>query len=227
MRGFPFAIAILAAGCAAPPPAPPPAAPAAPAPSAEPFEAWDVVGSRLEIRVYRDGPMEKLGHNHLITSDALTGTIELREPRSASAFRLELPLESLAVDDSAARATAGPEFAREVPERDREATRRNMLGEQVLDAARQPAIVLTADAIEGGPADFRARVRLALRAEERVIEVPLSVALDGGTLRARAQFALRHADLGLMPFTAAMGALRVRDGIEIDFRLEARRRAET
>jgi hypothetical protein len=34
---------------------------------------------------------------------------------------------------------------------------------------------------------------------------------------------LRHADLGLVPFTVAMGVLSVRDDIVIDCRLEARR----
>jgi hypothetical protein len=34
---------------------------------------------------------------------------------------------------------------------------------------------------------------------------------------------LHHADLGLVPFTVAMGVLSVRDDIEVDLRLEARR----
>jgi hypothetical protein len=34
---------------------------------------------------------------------------------------------------------------------------------------------------------------------------------------------LTHGDIGLAPFAAALGALRVRDDFEIDLRLEARR----
>ncbi len=224
MRKFLLPIVFLVAGCAVPPQVPPSAAlPATHAAAKAPFEAWEIVTSRLEVRIYRDGPMQKLGHNHLITSNALAGVIELREPRTTSGFTLQLPLDSLVVDDSAARALAGPDFANPVPENDRIATRRNMLGEAVLDAARQALLRLTVDSLTGGPVKFEARVRVGLRGEERLVTVPLTVNFDGDRMRIQANLQLRHADLGLVPFTAALGALRVRDEFEIDCRLEARR----
>jgi hypothetical protein len=167
--------------------------------------------------------MAQLGHNHLITSDALTGTIQLREPARDSSFNLELPLDSLVVDDPVARSTAGPEFAKEVPQTDREATRRNMLGPTVLDAGRQPVLSLTAQGLEGGPVDYLAQVRVGLRGEERIISVPLSVQFDDDRVSVQASFKLHHADLGLTPFSVALGALRVRDDLAIECRLEARR----
>lgn len=227
MRKFLIALALFSGGCALPAKAPGPAAPAAPAPPAAPYEAWDIVSSELVLRVYREGPMEKLGHNHLIVSTALKGEVQMREPRSASGFRLELPLESLVVDDPAARAAAGPDFERPVPDRDREATRANLLGASVLDAARQPVVTLSADALEGGPEEFQARLRVGLRGEERVVTVPLTVKVGGAKLEAHAQFSLRHAELGLTPFNVALGALRVRDQIDFHCRLEARRRSAT
>ena len=224
MRKFLPLVLVLSAGCAAPPQVPPAAAPP-PARAAErlPHEAWDVVSSRLEVRVYRDGPMQQLGHNHVITSDALDGVIELRDPRAQTGFTLELPLASLVVDDPAARARAGAEFAAPVPEKDRAGTVHNMLSPAVLDAARQSVLHLTADGISGGPADYVARVRVGLRGEERVIDVPLTVSFEGDRLRIHASMRLHHADLGLVPFSVALGALRVRDDIELDCRLEARR----
>jgi hypothetical protein len=93
----------------------------------------------------------------------------------------------------------------------------------VLDAARQPVLRLTADGISGGPAGYVARVRIGLRGEERVIDVPLTVSLEGDRLQVHASIRLHHADLGLEPFAVALGALRVRDDIEVDCRLEARR----
>lgn len=224
MRKFLPLVLALSAGCAAPPQVPPAAAPP-PVRDAEglPFERWDIVSSRLEVRVYRDGPMQQLGHNHVITTDALDGVVELRDPRTETRFTLELPLATLVVDDTAARAGAGAEFTAPVPEKNRADTVRNMLGPAVLDAARQAVLHLTADGISGGPADFVARVRVGLRGEERVIEVPLAVSFEGDRLRIHASTRLRHADLGLVPFSIALGALRVRDDIEIDCRLEARR----
>lgn len=225
MRRFPWPVMLLLAGCALPPKQPPAVpAPEAPPPAAaaQPSEAWTVVVSHLEIRVYRDGPMQKLGHNHLITSDALEGSVALRKPLTKSGFDLRLPLESLVVDDPGARSGAGADFANPVPPKDREATRRNMLGESVLNASRQDVLRLTAEELSGEPGSYRARVRVGLRGEERVISVPFIVTIEGGRLLARANFHLTHADIGLVPFTVALGALRVRDDFEVDFRLEAR-----
>ena len=223
MRKFlPFVLA-LSAGCAAPPQVPPAEPPPPRAAESLPHEAWEVVSSRLEVRVYRDGPMKQLGHNHVITSDALDGVIELRDPRTHSGFTLELPLASLVVDDATARAAAGPDFANPVPAKDREGTTHNLLGPAVLDAARQAVLHLTADAISGGSGEYTAQVRVGLRGEERVIAVPLTVTFEGDRLQLHANLRLHHADLGLVPFSIALGALRVRDDIEIDCRLEARR----
>lgn len=227
MRKFLMPALLILTACAAPPQQPPPAAPPetrpAPAPAAGPSEPWEVTSSQLEVRVYRDGPMAKFAHNHLVTSTAVTGRIELREPRTTSTFRLELPLESLVVDDEQARAAAGEDFAAPVPEKDREDTRHNLLGEELLDAARQPVLVMTADGIEGGPENYTVKLRVSLRGEERVVSVPVTMVAEDATLRLHANMKLRHADLGLEPFTAGLGAVRVRDDFEIDCRLEARR----
>jgi YceI-like domain len=226
MRKFLWPVALLLAACAAPPREPPVAAPPqAPLAAALPSEHWAVTASYLEVRVYRDGPMQKLGHNHIITSSALEGSIELRDPLTKSGFELHLPLESLVVDDPAARSTAGADFVNPVPQKDREGTRRNLLGEYVLDAARQDAIRLTAEELTGEPGALQARVRVSLRGEEHVIAVPFSLKLEGDRLESHASFRLTHADIGLVPFTVALGALKVRDDIEINFRLEARRGA--
>jgi len=222
MRKFLITLFALLSGCALPPRVPPSAAPSAPvaAPSG-PFERYEIVASHVEIRAFREGPMAQLGHNHLISSDALAGTIDLRDPASNTRFTFELPLASLVVDDPALRSTAGPDFVKEVPQADRDATRRNMLGPSVLDAARQPVLRLTAESMAGGPTDFVAQLRVGIRGEEHIINVPLSVQVKDGKLVVHASFKLHHADLGLTPFAVALGALRVRDEIEIDCRLDA------
>lgn len=224
MRKFLWPMLLVVSGCATPPrgEAPPTAPPAPAAPSA-PGEAWKVVGSRLEVRVYRDGPMQKLGHNHVITSDRLEGEITLREPVAATSFVLRVPLESLVVDDEAARAAAGGEFTAPVPAPDAEGTRRNMLGEKLLDAARFPVMTLASESIAGTPGNYEAEVRVSLAGAEHVVTAPFEVTIEGDGLRAHAAFGLKHADVGLQPFTVALGALKVRDELEVDLTLEARR----
>ena len=226
MRKFLYPVLLILAGCAAPPRGEaPPAVPSEPAKAEEaaPAESWKVVASRLEVRVYRDGPMQKLGHNHLIISEALEGEIMLRKPLTETGFDFRLPLDSFAVDDADARTAAGGEFAAPVPPKDRDATRRNMLGDKLLDSARQDAIRLTAEEISGEPGSYQARVRVSLKGEEHVVTAPFTVTIDGDALNAHAAFRLTHAELGLVPFNVALGALKVRDDFEVELRIEARR----
>jgi YceI-like domain len=221
MRKFLWTALLLLAGCAAPPRGEPP--PAAPVRPAAPAETWSVVGSSLTIRVYRDGPMQKLGHNHLITTDRLAGRVLLREPFTASGFELRLPLDSLVVDDDAARSRAGGEFAEPVPQKDRAATRNNMFGGKLLNVAQHPEMRLAAESLSGEPGHYEARVRVSLAGGEHVVTAPFTVMIDGDQLKAHSAFRLTHADVGLVPFTVALGALKVRDDIEVDLALEARR----
>jgi len=225
MRKFLWPVLVILAACAAPPRGEAPSAPppeSARPPVGAPAETWTVVASRVEVRAYRDGPMQRLGHNHLITSDGLTGSIALREPITQSAFEFGLPLASLVVDDGAARAAAGGEFAAPVPAADAEATRRNMLGEKLLDAQRQGEIRLTAESFAGTRERLEARVRVSLAGREHLVTAPVAVAIEGDRLTARADFRLTHAELGLQPFAVALGALKVRDELEVGVTLEAR-----
>jgi hypothetical protein len=67
-----------------------------------------------------------------------------------------------------------------------------------------------------------ARVLLTLRGGRHELEVPLRLsALPDGLLQVEGHFIVDHAALGLVPFSVAMGALRVRPDIAIDFRLRA------
>jgi hypothetical protein len=221
--------AIVLAACAAPPRAQappaavPPGAAVEPAETAPAGEAWTVAASRLSVRVYRDGPMQKLGHDHLITSEGLAGAITLGAPLGQTRFDLSLPLESLVVDDETARAAAGGAFAAPVPQKDRDATRQNMLGAKLLDAASQDTMRLTSEMLTGGPGEFEAQVRVSIAGHESVITAPFTVTIVGDRLEAHAGFRLTHADLGLTPFTVALGALRVREEFDVDVTLTAMR----
>ena len=207
----------------APPAAEPPVAAAKPAEPAPAGQAWTVVASHLAVRVYRDGPMQKRGHDHLITSEGIVGGISLGTPLTETRFDLRMPLESLVVDDESARAAAGGVFAAPVPQKDRDATRHNLLGAKLLDGASQDTMRLTAVSLTGDSGHYEARVRVSLAGRENEVAAPFTVTVEGDHLEAHAAFRLTHADLGLEPFTVALGALRVRDDFDVDLTLEARR----
>lgn len=221
-----FLAAGLLAGltaCAAPPPAPAPATAGAPAAGLGRGVPYEVVGSDVAIEVYRDGPLAGLGHNHVIGSTALAGRIALQRPLAGSSFELTLPVASLTVDEPARLAAAGPDFPDGLSADEKEATRRNMLSPPVLDGERFPAVTVQSLDADGADGTLVVRTRVSVAGHASEMLVPVTIAVEGETLHASGRLTLTHAQLGLTPFSALMGALRVADQLRVAWRLEARR----
>ncbi len=223
-RGLLVVMAALSLGACAPAPRPDTGAPPRPpAATASAGQAYDIVESDVTIRVYRDGPLARLGHNHVIASTGVTGRVVVAGPLSRSTLELSLPLDSLTVDEPARRAGAGSDFPDNVTEADREGTRRNMLGPALLDAATFPALHLASVAVAERDGMLYVTTRVDVTGHVREIVVPVALQVRGGTLVARGEFTVTHAELGLVPFSVAMGALRVRDDLQVAYRLVARK----
>src|SRR5689334_5291132 len=107
----------------------PPTPPAAPAPGAIPSGAreYRVVPeeSLLRIFVYRGGAMARLGHNHVIASHHLAGTVYVTDAPTETRFDVSFPVGELTVDEPDLREQAGPDFPPNVPQSARDGTRGN------------------------------------------------------------------------------------------------------
>ena len=221
------------AGCPLRPPVPPPASAALPEQPA-PHEGmpYDIVpdASLLTVLVYRGGTLASAGHNHVIASHELSGTIYVPVDLMRSSFEVHIPVATLTVDEEALRAQQGPaDFPPNVSEGAREGTRRNMLGPTLLDAEHHPEIVLQALRLErpapGAAAASEtvlARVQSAVRGQVRTFAVPVRYERESATLVLSGETALRQSDLGLTPFSAMLGALQVQDEMHVRFRIVAR-----
>jgi len=221
-----IAVAVSVAGCAAQPHKSEPVAHSASA-HAEPAalgEAYHVLGpeSLLIVRVYRGGTLARAGHNHIVASHELSGTVYVATDLARSSFELELPVASLTVDEPELRAAQGVDFAADVPDGARDGTRRNMLGPAVLDADHYPRITLRSAALDLDASRLMAHVEVDIRGQVHTVTVPLSYTLKANELLAQGEFALKQSDLGLAPFTALLGALAVQDEMQLQLRIVAR-----
>jgi hypothetical protein len=160
--------------------------------------------------------MANLGHNHVLTTRTFQGRVE-RRPDGEYTFDLELPVASFIVDDPAARATEGPDFAAPVADDARAGTRTNLLGERVLDASRYPLIRLTGSTQALGSGAASVTVDVTLRATTRRFLVPVQVDTSGPVPRLEGELRFTHADVGLEPFSVMGGMLRVRDELGVRF----------
>jgi polyisoprenoid-binding protein YceI len=226
-----FLACLLAACPTRPPPPPAEVGPLQAPPASAPHKGrpYDIVAadSLLTVRVYRGGTLASAGHNHLIASHTLVGTVYLPDDVLEASIELHLAVAELTVDEPQLRAQeGGADFPPDVPQAAREGTRRNMLGPAVLDAAEYPEMVLRSERLEPAAADtpgaLVAWLDAQVRDQHRTISVPLRYELAGDTLTVTGETALRQGELGLTPFTALMGALAVQDEMRVRLRIVAR-----
>ncbi len=216
-----LAATLCLAGCAAlRPPASehhPPAGSAASVPPGA--RRIDTAASELRILVYRAGPLAALGHNHVIVSRGLSGSVRVGRSPAESSFSLVVPAASWVVDDPEARRAEGADFPEDVPEEAKGATLRNMLSDALLDAAAHPMITIDSERIRQVDGVWRVRALVAVAGRESPIDVPFDLQITAAGITASGTVTLRQSELGLAPFSVMLGALRVRDEITVKFRL--------
>ena len=217
------------AACQTTPPESPAPAPTATAPGpeltipsgADAFQV-DAAASLLQIFVYRGGAMARLGHNHVIASRHLAGAVYVTRDPLDTRFDVNFPVSELTIDEPGLREAAGADFPPQVPQSAREGTRTNLLSEALLDAANHPQIRLRTTDVRTAQGGYDVGVQVSFRGSNYSMRVPVAVSRDSGALVATGEFALKQSDLGLRPFSVAMGTLVVLDEMKVRFKLTAR-----
>lgn len=205
---------------AQPAPAPMKAAPAAaPAPAPAPVGAQagpllqiDSARSLIVVTVRRGGVLARLGHDHVVASHAISGTVAPKQDRADFTFRLD----EMKIDEADLRQIAGLD---KQPSADAIAgTRHNMLT-KVLDAERYPLVRVHA---ERGAAGQPLQVAITLHGVTRTLAIPATLREDNGVITVTGTTTLKQTDFDLTPFSVMAGAMSVQDQMELRFALTAR-----
>jgi polyisoprenoid-binding protein YceI len=183
----------------------------------------DPAASHIWLQLRADGALARLGHTHVIVAQQLQGRVWLRAPLEQSRVELDIPAAALLVDDPGERTRAGAGFSEPLDDDARSGTREHMLGERQLDAAHYPVISLRSHSIRQQGASITIEFQVQLRDHQSLLSVPLQWQQSGGELRATGNVEFNQTDLGLEPYSALLGALRVADRIAARFEIVARR----
>ena len=181
----------------------------------------DPAASTLHILVFRGGTLARLGHNHVISSHSLQGTIWRGAPIEQSGFEMLVALNELIVDDNAARAEEGEDFPLNLSDEAKSGTKANMLRSSLLDSDQYPNIAIRSVRV-GGTSDASVILAaLQIKDKSREVRVPVTLTQTGLGLQVQGAFDLRQSDFGMTPLSIAKGALQVMDMVKIKFRLVA------
>lgn len=176
--------------------------------------------SEVLIRVFRAGALARLGHNHVISANRIEGMVVVDRASTRSSFVLRVPVEALEVDNPELRRRSGDDFAREPSAADIEGTRDNMLGQRVLDASNYPVITINGTT-EGTTSVSTAIVRIEVKQNSVEKSVPMEALVTDQSIEVTGEMSLSHEELGLTPFRALAGAIRVAELMEVSFQINA------
>ena len=182
----------------------------------------DPEASTLRILVYRGGTLARLGHNHVISSRSVTGSMWRGGSLHDSGFAINVPVNALIVDDNDARAAEGEDFPLNVTEDAKQGTKTNMLRETLLDGARYPEVSIQSVSLQGAANTPQVLAALRIKDQTRQIAMPVTLQSANGSLRVKGEFEMKQSDFGITPLSVALGALLVLDTIKIKFELVAK-----
>ncbi len=213
-----FLAASLVASCSTPtqPTPSPPAALAqatVPVPVQGPVLQVDPRRSLVTVRVYRGGPLARLGHDHVIASHDVSGFVATKTGYA----ELAVPLAQLTVDEPALRTAAG--WAPEVAPDAIAGTRHNMQV-KVLQVARYPAaqIRITRRDLAGPGLE----VALTLHGVTHTETVQATITTPSPReMVVTGRLTLHQSDYGITPLSVMGGALQVQDAVDVDFSITA------
>ncbi len=183
--------------------------------------AIDPALSSIHVHAFPDGPLARLGHNHLIAVNQLQGELSLSDPLEASKLRLSFLAAKMSVDDPALRKNAGEEFKAPVPQKDRDGTRANMLSPNLLNDEQHPRITVQSQRISGTWPVLTADLSVFIAGSTHRLTIDANVERNGDVIEISSAFSVTHAELGLQPFSAMLGALKVRDALDIELYIRA------
>lgn len=176
----------------------------------------DPARSLVTIEVRRGGSLARFGHDHVVASHDMAGSLAPGEGRAD----LWVPLDALVVDEPALRAAAG--LRTQPSPEDIAGTRRNMLG-RVLETDRFPyaLVSLTEVGVAGGAKQLR--VAITLHGTTRSFETEARFDETADEASATGTIAIDQSQFGIVPFSVLGGAIAVQDRLDIAFRIRARR----
>jgi hypothetical protein len=179
----------------------------------------DSDASWLRVLAYPDGPLKRFGHHHVISHHGISGVVVVAPDPLESTINLELSVADLEVDDPEMRALEGEDFSDEVPQKDVDGTRGNMLGQDLLNGEEFTTIRIQSSAIEGSMPDVNIVVTVFVIGMESTVGFPASIELTDDSFVASGQLEVTHGELGISPFTAMGGAMSVRDLLVLKYEI--------
>jgi polyisoprenoid-binding protein YceI len=164
---------------------------------------------RIVLRTFRDGLASQAGHDLTIEVTRWSGELTVGDDLTLAGLTVRIDLGSLAVKDG----TGGLK-----PLTDRDRREIAVTARKVLGTERHPEATFTSSAFEPGPAGggvLAGVLTLAGTQRPQILQVS-----ESGQDTYHATTTIQQSAFGVKPYTAFLGALKVRDAVDVDIDLD-------
>jgi polyisoprenoid-binding protein YceI len=155
----------------------------------------------LEIRTFREGVAQKVGHDLIIDVGQWQATVDVAADGTLSSVSLEADPRSLQVRE-------GLHGLKPLTDKDREDIRRN-IDEKVLGGA---PITFRSSQVQSAGDRVTIGGELSMAGQGR----PATFTVQMAEGRLRGTLSVTQSEWGIKPYRGLMGALKVRDAVEIE-----------
>ena len=156
---------------------------------------------KLEVRTYREGIGQAVGHDLVIDVGQWQATVRVAEDGRIASIELEADPRSLEVRE-------GLRGVKPLTDKDRGEIRKN-IDERIL---RGQPIAFRSNAVETSPGKLMVRGELSLAGATRPASFELGTT---GDRQVTGTLPVTQSEWGIKPYRGLMGALKVRDTVEI------------
>lgn len=188
-------------------------------PAGDAFVSRPGPDSDLLVRVWRDGLAGALAHDHVIEATSFRGDVVVpRQPGDMAAVSFDVDARSLRPDRPDLRRKVG--LPGTLSDGDRNTVLDHMQDASQLDVARHPSIRFRSSRVLPlGNGLWDVEGNFTLHGVTRPLRARMTVAQEGGRLRARGSFRLLTSNYGIRPYEALGGLLKNKDQIDIQLDL--------
>jgi len=158
-------------------------------------------GGTLQVRTYREGLAQKVGHDLIIDVERWDAVAEVHDDGTLTAVQLNADPHSLQVRE-------GLRGVKALTDKDR-ADIRKTIDEKILGGR---PIAFRSTAVDAGDGGLIVHGELELAGSGRPVSFQLDTAGDG---RVRGTLPVTQSEWGIKPYRGMMGALKVRDTVEV------------
>lgn len=168
----------------------------------------------------KSGVFSFAAHDHaVLASESSLHFMFHSDDLTHSSVNISVPVSSLTIDSAPARQLAG--LGSGPSQSDIVKIQRTMLSADVLDATRYPQIQFASSSVKNtGPGMLEVAGQFSMHGQTRQVAVPVHYEVNkNGEFTFSGEFTIKQTDFGIRPQTVAGGTVKVKDDVEIRFRV--------